>query len=230
MKHEKQRSPFLPLFAVLLAMAVLNGALVLVRAEMTSTTAILVLYYACSLLSLFGTMIFLGAALFYLSRQMAGISCRILLLGEVISLIPLLAAAVRTAFDYPDYFTDTLVTEILMALGNTILMMGIHLALLLLSHLLYFRKAPAFGMPRISLRHTRQGLANFTVVSVLFVYQIVAETITTVDFVTTYWPNVYRNEIASIVFSYIYIVISLLLGYFIQYLTQAFLYEAYQES
>ena len=108
MQDNKKLHPNLYLLFTLLALAVLNGILVLIRAELQSTTGILVLYYACSLLSLFGTMIGLGASLFYLSRGLSGDACRVLLMTEGISLIPLLTASVRTAFDYPDYFADAL--------------------------------------------------------------------------------------------------------------------------
>jgi hypothetical protein len=225
---KKSSSPILYLAFTLLGMAVLNSALLILRAAMTSTTIIMVLYYACSLLSLFMTMIGIGAALFYVSRMMAGVGCRILLLTEGASLIPMLAAAVRTAFDYPDYFTDALVTEILSALGNTILMLGIHLLLLLLCWLLFFRNRQPVDMPQLLPKRNRLALSNLLVVAVLFLYQIIAETVETVNFLSTYWPNVYRNEIASIVFSYVYILLSLVLGYVIQYITQAFLCEVDQ--
>lgn len=225
---KKSSSPILYLAFTLLGMAVLNSALLILRAAMTSTTIIMVLYYACSLLSLFMTMIGIGAALFYVSRMMAGVGCRILLLTEGASLIPMLTAAVRTAFDYPDYFTDALVTEILSALGNTILMLGIHLLLLLLCWLLFFKNKPPVGRPQLLPKRNRLALSNLLVVAVLFLYQIIAETVETVNFLSTYWPNVYRNEIASIVFSYVYILLSLVLGYVIQYITQAFLCEVDQ--
>ena len=223
---QHSRSPLLYLLIILLGMAVLNGVLMAVYAEMTSTTVTMVLYYACSLLSLFTTMIGMGAALFYLSRMMSGLSCCILLLTAGASLLPMLAAAVRTALDYPEYFTDVLVTEILSAFGNTILMLGIYLLLLLLCWLLFFRNRPPVGAPKLMPKQNRLALSNLIVVLVMFVYQIVAETAETVNFLSTYWPNVYRNEIASIVFSYVYIVLSLILGYLIQYITQAFLHEA----
>lgn len=223
---QRSRSPILYLLIILLGMAVLNGVLVAVRAEMASTIAIMVLYYACSLLSLFTAMIGIGAALFYFSGMASGLACRILLLTEGASLLPLLVAAVRTALDYPAYFTDVLATEILSAVGNTILTLGIHLLLLLLCWLFFFRNRPPVGMPQLLPRHNRLALSNLLVVAVMFVYQIIAETVETVDFLSTYWPNVYRNEISSIVFSYVYIVLSLILGYVVQYVTQAFLYEA----
>lgn len=229
--NEKNRSPFIPLLLAMLVPAVLGGVLVLVRAALppTAATAILVLSYACSLLSLFATMVGLGAALFYLSRKQAGMACRMVWLTEGVTLLPLLVAAVRTAIDYPADLATALTIEILSALGNTLLMAALHFLLLLLCWALFFRKGSAIGTPRLSPVRNRLGLASLTVVGALFLYQAVAETVEAVNFISTYWPNVYRNEIASIVFTYVYLVVTLFLGYAIQYGAQTYLHHAYEE-
>lgn len=213
------------LLPALFALALLNSLLVILRAELENTTVILILYYACSLLSLFVTMIGTGAALFYLSKAMKQAACCTLLITNGVSLFPLLTAAVRTAFLYPTDFTEALVIECLSAVGNTLLMLAIHLLLLLVCWLLFFKRQSTPPLPRLSPKKSRLALANLTVVATLFLYQVIAETIETVDFLTTYWPNVYRNEIGTMVFSYIYIFVSLALGYFLLYIIEALLHE-----
>lgn len=223
--NETKTSPLNFLVPALFGLALLNSLLLILRAALENVTATLILYYACSLLSLFVTMVGMGAAMFYLSKMMCSAACRMLLITEGASLLPLLVAAVRTAFAYPDYFTDALVIECLSAFGNTLLMLAIHLFLLLLCWLLFFKRQSTPPLPQLSPKKSRLALANLTVVAVLFVYQVIAETIETVDFLTTYWPNVYRNEIGTIIFSYLYILVSLALGYFLLYITEALLQE-----
>ncbi|MBQ8351216.1 MAG: hypothetical protein IJY20_04120 [Clostridia bacterium] len=222
-----KRSPILLLTLILLGMALLNVILSALSTIIKDSVAVLMISFACELLSLFVTVIGFGAALFYLSRAESGLACRLLLLANVISMVPLLYAAVQTAIDNPDLFADALIIGILSAIGNTILMLGFHLLLLLICWLLFFRnKAPQTDAPRLLPRQNRLALSNLIVIGVMFIYQIIGVTIDAVDFISEYWPTVYPNEIASIVFDYIFVVASLLLGYLIQHITQALLYEA----
>lgn len=219
------RPRILPPALAMLAAAVLNSLLLVSRTWLTTTAAVTVIYYACSLLSLFVTMVGMGSALFYLSRKSVGHACCLLWLAGAATLLPLLCAAILSSLSYPDYFADILVWELLSAIGSAALTTGTYFLLLLLCWLCFFRRASAQAKaPRLSLRRNRLGQANLLIAGLLFLYQAVTETVETVDFLSTYWPNVYRNEIASIIFAYVFILLSLLLGYLIQYGTQVLLH------
>ena len=63
-----KRSPILLLTLILLGMALLNVILSVLSTIIKDSVAVLMISFACELLSLFVTVIGFGAALFYLSR------------------------------------------------------------------------------------------------------------------------------------------------------------------
>ena len=178
----RQHSPLLYLYLLLFGSAVLNSALFLIRAAVANATVILILYYVCSLLSLLTTMLGMGAALLYLANRNGKAACAMVLLTSAAGLLPLLTAAIRTGLLYEDAAT-AITLECLTALGNALIMAALHLLLLLLCHLLFFRrKAPLQAPVSFSPLRNRLGHANLLVVLLLMLYQLIYQTVDVVDF------------------------------------------------
>lgn len=224
-KNNNPLSPFAKAVLILFGVALVNGALLLVRAALSDSASffIQVLYYFCRLLSLFTEVAGIGGAILYLSQRETKNACLFLLAGAGASGLTLLIAAVREAFEFIDYdLVGALGAYIGAAIVNFLLVLLVDVAILFFVWLIFLRRAP---LSLISLKP-----ACVVVMIVLTVYQLFSMVPDTVGFITDYYPNIYLVEILSIIFDYVFLAASAVLGYMIIRITQLFLTEEPEEE
>ena len=209
----------------LLAVAILNGALMLISTFTENLYLIQVLYYLCKILSLFVEVAGLGSAILYLSKKQTGNAALMLLIAAGCNGIPLLAAAIRESFVYADIDLEgALIAYIAAAIANVLIALLVHTASLLFIWVIFFRRTgePIKPQPRFRARTVLQR-ANLTGLFVLGAYQLFGLVPDTVSFIVDHWPNIYPNEVASMIFDYVFLFASLALGYVFMYLVQLML-------
>ncbi len=209
----------------LLIIAVLNGGLMLISTFIENLAAIQILFYLCKILSLFVEVAGLGAALLYLAKQHVGNTARILLIAAGCNGIPLVMAAVRESFAYIEIDIEgALIAYIAAAFMNILISLLVHTAALLFVWVILFRRTgePIDPQPQFLVRGVLQR-ANLMGLFVLAAYQLFGLVPETVSFIRDYWPNIYPNEIAAMIFDYVFLFASLALGYVFMYLIQLML-------
>ncbi len=215
-EHPLPSREFRHFILILLSSDLLAAILAVLRFSVMSDTIGLVLYYLCSVLTLFPQFAALGGAFFLLGRGDVRRSCLLLLAAAGGLFLSLLITGVRESLLYWDFdFVSALLTQIGAALANTILYAALHFAVLAVVYLLFFRGEPVSReQPAFFGRGTlpRAGLIAALATLIVKLFSLVPDTI---DFFTVYWPNIYDNEIVMIVFDYIFLVLSLFLGYLV---------------
>lgn len=209
----------------LLAVAALNSGLMLISTFTENVHLIQLLYYLCKILSLFVEVAGLGAAILYLAKKQMGNTALILLTAAGCNGIPLLAAAIRESFVYVDIDIEgALIAYIAAALANILISLLVHTAALLFIWVIFFRRIekPIKPQPQFRARTVLQR-ANLTGLFVLGAYQLFGLVPDTVSFIVDYWPNIYPNEVASMIFDFVFLFASLALGYVFMYLIQLML-------
>lgn len=215
------------LFFVMLAAALLSCGLLFLRGVTENAVVLYVLFYALSLLSLFIGHVGLGGAFYEIARGRGRYAIFFILLSAACGALPLLAAAVRTALPYREYadFALVLWAQIGSALANALVSALIYGFILLLAWFAFFRRTGESGSPCL-FGKSPFPLANLTATLVFLVYRLLLQIPQTVQFVREYWPNVYPGEILSIVLDYVFILLSLALGYGLLFLVEAVFSES----
>ena len=209
----------------LLAVAVLNSGLMLISTFIENIKVIWFLFYLCKILSLFVEVAGLGAAILYLAKKQTANTALVLLTAAGCNGIPLVAAAIRESFVYADIdIGGALIAYIAAAFANILISLLVHTAALLFIWVIFFRreKEPLKPQPQFRARTVLQR-ANLTGLFVLAAYQLFGLVPDTVSFIVDYWPNIYPNEIGSIIFDFVFLFASLALGYLFMYLIQLLL-------
>ena len=209
----------------LVAVATFNSGLMLISTFIENANVIWFLFYLCKILSLFVEVAGLGAAILYLAQKQTGNSALVLLIAAGCNGIPLLAAAIRESFVYVDIdIGGALIAYIAAAFANILISLLVHTAALLFIWAIFFRreKEPLKPQPQFRARTILQR-ANLTGLAVLGAYQLFGLVPDTVVFIVDYWPNIYPNEVASMVFDFVFLFASLALGYLFMYLIQLLL-------
>ncbi|MBQ8174962.1 MAG: hypothetical protein IJ009_06110 [Clostridia bacterium] len=217
---KKTLSPFTKAVLILFAVALFNGLLLLLRAAFMESSSFLIqiLYYFCRLLSLFVEAAGVGGAIFYLARRQTKNAWLFLLAGAGASGLTLLIAAVREAFEFADYdLAGALGAYIGTAILNFLIVLLVDVAILLFVWIIFLRGRKNEFSSLVP--------CNWTVMAVLMVYQLFSMVPDTFSFVTDYYPNIYLVEILSIIFDYVFLFSSTLLGYMIIRITQMYLVE-----
>ena len=215
-KTKTPLSPFAKLVLIMLGAAILNGALVLICAAFPTTVVVSVLYYLCRLLSLFVEAAGIGGALLYLSQKNLKQGCLFLLAGAGASGLTLLIAAVREAFEFIEIdLAGALGAHIGAAIVNFLIVLLLDTSILLFIWIIFLRKEP--------LATWQLKIPSVTVMAILTAYQLLSMVPDTVTFIRDYYPNIYLVEIASMIFDYIFLLISAFLGYMIIRITHSYL-------
>lgn len=211
--------------------ALVAAALVVAVSFVTDGTVYLVLQYACSLVSLFIGFAGLGAGFYYLAYGKAKDARLSVWIAGGATFLTQLAAAIVGTLPYAGAesydFNGALIAQLTSAVLNVLLTLALHFAILFFAWLLFFRgKRPdwpvRFFFPRDPL--TR---ANLLTAAVILIYQLIGQIGKTMAFLDTYWPNIYPNERAMLIFEYVFLLMSILLGYTIAHMTQLFCFLAY---
>lgn len=198
---------------VLLLLGALSGALSVARYLFPVGTFSLIVYYLCQLLTLFIGFLGLGAGFFFLAHRAYRTAARYPALAGAGLFLSLLIAGVTESFNYIDYgFGDALVIQIGAAIINTGIYMLLYYAILLIAYLLFFRNVPK-KHGAIAFFHGRIAAAGALMAGILLLTKLPGEIADTLDFVDVYWPNIASSEIAMMVFDYIFLALSLFLGY-----------------
>lgn len=215
---KKDLSPFLKMAFILFGAAILNGIFVLICAAFPYDILISVLYYLCRLLSLFVEAAGIGGALLYLARGQLKTAVQFLFVGAGASGLTLLIAAIREAFEYIDIdLVGALGAHIGAAIVNFLIVLLLDTTILLFVWIIFLRKPTgAYAVLKP---------ASLTVMAILTVYQLFSMVPDTVTFITSYYPNIYPVEIFSMIFDYVFLFASAVLGYMIIRITQAYLTE-----
>ncbi len=218
----KKPIPYRFLLPLLFCPALFNCLLLILSDFITSAPLYSVVYYVCRLLSLFVLMAGAGAALFYLSKLRGCDACLLLAWTEAASFIPQIVAVIYTALDYPNDLATAITFEMLGAIGNALVMAALHYILLFLGYLLLFHRFGAQTQPPRFL-HDRMSLASLIFIGPLWLYQLIMQTIEVVDFFNN-WQYIYPSEVGMIIFEYIFVSLSIFLGYLLHYITQSLLH------
>lgn len=226
-KKTLDERPILYTFLILLIPSLLNGALVLLRAELTDATAILALFYICRLLSLLVGFFGLGCALRACNRGILRSAILYLLVSAGAYGITQLIAAVREILyfvGYEDYLSYALINHLGSALANTILFFLLHGALLILCYFAFFRgKAPLVGELPLFSRRDRRATAAGVATLLLFLYQFIPQLIETIAmFLDEFGPTITQTDIFLIVLGYLFLFLSMFIGYFLLSLVQGY--------
>lgn len=201
----------------------------------SADTWVLLLKYLCSFLTLFVIFAGFGAAEYYLAYGHGRAAAGAMGIALGAYFVSLLIAAFLSAHPYAAYGGDVWAAQFALQLGtallNILLFALLCYAVLLLVYLLFFRnrRRPDLALRTFSHRDPlcRAGIVTAALV---LVYQLVGQIIDTLSFVEEYWPNIYQNEIVSIVVDYLLLVGSVFLGYLIRHVVQLFLFTTYTEE
>ena len=220
---KKDLSPFLKMALILFGAAILNGIFVLICAAFPHAVVVSILYYLCRLLSLFVEAAGIGGALLYLSRRQLKAAVQFLLVGAGASGLTLLIAAVREAFEYIEIdLAGALGAHIGAAIVNFLIVLLLDTTILLFVWIIFLRK-PTYTAAVLK-------PASLTVMAILTAYQLLSMVPDSVTFITSYYPNIYPVEIFSMIFDYVFLFASAILGYMIIRITHAFLSEEGKEE
>lgn len=205
-------------FLVALCPAILCGALVLLRAELKNEGAILAISYICRLLTLLVGFFGLGCALRAANRAALKSAALYLLATSGAYLVTQVIAAVREVFyftEYPDYLASVIFENVGAAIANALLFFLLHLAVLLIVYYRHFRgKAVLSGEYPLFSRRDRRAKAGALATLLLFLYQFIPQIINTVSaFVDEFGPTFTNSDLFYIVADYIFLFLSMLIGY-----------------
>ena len=210
--------PVLFVFLILLCPAILSGALVLLRAEITNTAAILAIAYICRLLSLLVGFFGLGCAFRAANRGEALRGIAYLGVASASYGIMQLVAAVREIFcfaNYPDYLADAIIGNLGAAIGNVFFFFLPYFLVYFVLYLIYFRgRAQETGeLPFLSFR-SRRAAAGMVATIALFLYQFIPQLFNTLSaLLDEFGPTMTRTDIFYFVADYGFLILSMLVGY-----------------
>lgn len=217
MQNKISAPPRLPLgfLLVLFGVNLAAGALSAVRLADLPALLLLILNYLCQLLTLVAQFIGLGGAFYCLSvkRNRQAFLCLLLTVSGL--LLALLIAGVAESFLYLDYeYTAALLSQIGSAFVNALFYFVLYGILLVPVGILLFRHTDG---TRVELP-TPFGGGAVMKASLIFSgfvlgHRLVLQIIDTLDFIDTYWPSIYANEIVTLVLDYIFLLLSVLLGH-----------------
>ena len=213
-------------YLAILAIALLTGGLLVVRSISENTAVILLLNYLCKLLTLLIGILGLGLAFFAAARRAHSSAAAALAVSTAGYAIPQTVGAVCTAIAYMEYdFGVTLGIMLGTAFANTLLQLGLYVAVFFFAYLLILRRGEVTSAPLLFSRRDPYTGVNLLAVSVLFVYQLAGQIYETVIFVLDYAPNIYPSEIATMVFDFVFLVITMILSFVVLYAVELFAHE-----
>ncbi len=210
--------PLLLTFLILLCPAILCGALVLLRAELTNSAVILAIAYICRLLSLLVGFFGLGCAFRAANRGELLRGVAYLAVSAASYGVMQLIAAVREILyfvGYPDYLTDAIIINLGAALGNVFTYFLPYFVVYVIMYLAFFHKKAALTgeLPFFSLRD-RRALAGLLATAALFFYQFILQLINTLSvFLDEFGPTMTQIDVFYIVADYAFLLLSMLVGY-----------------
>jgi len=217
----------MPLGFVLLLLGInlLAGALTAIRLLALPELILLVLNYLCQLLTLLAQFVGLGGAFFFLLyRQNVQAVFSLLLTAGGLLLALLIAGVAESSLYWNFEYTAALLSQIASAFVNSLLYLLLYGGLLLAVYFLFFRKqaATAPSIPSFFGNHpvTR---ASLTASAAILVLKLILQVLDTVNFVDTYWPSIYTNEIITLIVDYIFLLLTALLGHIAACLTAMWL-------
>lgn len=223
MLNNVKKQPRIPLSFILLLLGIdaLAGILAVLRLADPGDFFILAISYLCQLLTLSAQFLGVGAALRFLASRQMKHSLLCLLLAALGHLLTLLIAGVTESFLYLDTVT-VLIAQISSAIVNSALYFCFYVLLLLGAYFFCFRRLrePCLTPPPFFGKHP-VTVTSCCFAAGIFVVELVFQIITTVEFVDTYWPSIYTNEIVSLVIDYIFILLSAVLAHFVACATAA---------
>ena len=214
-------------FLALLAGALLDMGLLLLSFHTQSGTVYLILSYAAQLCSLFIIFAGFGAAFYHIlfRRARSGYGC--IALAALCYALPIALAAFQQIRPYlpTAYAVEAWRRYGLSAGLNILLYTAFLFAAVGLCQLLFLRRGrPDMPVRLFSLRDPlcrTQGFAALLALALKLCLQI-PETVAIVEDL----GRLYADEVAAIVFDYVFLFVSVLLGYLIEYMvTLMFLYE-----
>ncbi len=206
--------PRAALYIAVGAATLLASGLLLWRTFSANTAVIFFLNYFTKLLVLMIGLAGLGLAYTALAaRRKSGIGLAFLV-STGGYLFMQIVAAFCTALAYMDYdFDVTLAVAIGSAFTNTLFQLLLHATVFLFVFLLVFFRKEMPHSPLLFGWRNRYARANLLSVGVLFIFQLAELIADTVNFILAYAPNIYPGEIASMVFEFVFLILSMLLGY-----------------
>ena len=222
-----------PLLAYLaiLAVSLLTSGILVTRSICTDTTVILILNYLCKFLTLVIGLTGLGLAISAAARRQGAPAAAALAVSTGGYALVQVIAAICTAADYIEYdFDVTLWIMLGAALANTLLQLALYAAVFLFAYLLILRRRREYAAPKLFARRNPYTHANLISVSLLFIYQLAELIHETVAFVEDYAPNIYPTEIATIIFDFVFLAVTMAFGYVLLYAVELFCHERISQA
>ena len=222
--------PALLIFLILFCPAIVCGALVLLRAELTNSGAILAIAYICRLLALLVGFFGLGCAFraanrgdFFRGFSYLGAA------SAAYGVMQLVAAGREIVYyiGYPDYLGEAILSNLGAAVGNILVFFLLYAVIYAVFALIFFhKKATVAGeLPFFSLRD-RRACAGLAATLALFLYQFIPQLINTLSaFLDEFGPTMTSTDIFYIVADYGFLLLSMLAGYATLNIVQGYIEE-----
>ncbi len=221
-----REKPRAGLYLLITAATLLTSGLLAWRTLSTNVTVILVLNYLAKLLVLLIGLSGLGLA--YppaRKREWRSVIASFAVTAGAYLFIQAVAA-VCTAFAYIEYgFDVTLAIELGTAFTNTLFQLLLHVTVFLFVFLIVFLKRTTDEEPLLFSLRPPLSRANLLSVGVLFLFQLAELIADTVVFIMDYYPNIYPNEIITMIFDFVFLILSMMIGYVALYAIELLLTE-----
>ncbi len=211
----------------IMALSLLTAGLLVTVSICPDTTVIFILNYLCKLLTLLIGLAGLGLAFFAAARREFSSVAAALAVSTAGYAIPQIVGAVCTAVAYMEYdFWLTLGIMLGSALANTLLQLLLFAAVFLFAYLLILRRSHANeAAPALRSLRNPYTRANLLATALLFAYQLAELISDTVLFIQDYAPNIYPAEIATMIFDFVFLTVTMILGFVVLYAVELFAHE-----
>ncbi len=229
-----KRGALKSLYLLMLGVSMINGGLLLVWSNLTVSDGFtefiaLLLSYLCPLLTLLVGLFSLGGALYAIARHAYKPAWLILLVGGGCELLVQVIAALRNSLLYHQNGYDlasSLLSLLLSALINSLLSLALHATATFGGWFFFLHGKDTYrGTPKLLSKTDTLCHASLLAVGLLFLYRLALQIIDTVNYVAKYTPNIGGDEIAMIVFDYVFLLVSIVLGYAVTNAVQLSLHD-----